>query len=118
RLRLYPVLIGLIVGYVLAFSLGVQPAAAWQEALAVPMVSLPQRATLGWSFDLELLPAFLIAAFASTLKSVGDLTLCQKINDADWKRTDMRSVSGGISAGGIGTALSGLLGGIGQTTFS
>src|SRR5690606_15336440 len=40
------------------------------------------------------------------------------INDADWKRTDMRSVSGGISAGGIGTALSGLLGGIGQTTFS
>jgi NCS2 family nucleobase:cation symporter-2 len=52
------------------------------------------------------------------LKSVGDLTLCQKINDADWKRTDMQSVSGGILAGAIGTVLSGLLGGIGQGTFS
>jgi NCS2 family nucleobase:cation symporter-2 len=49
---------------------------------------------------------------------VGDLTLCQKINDADWKRTDMQSVSGGILAGAIGTGLSGLLGGIGQSTFS
>jgi NCS2 family nucleobase:cation symporter-2 len=46
------------------------------------------------------------------------LTLCQKINDADWKRTDMQSVSGGIYAGAIGTSLSGLLGGIGQSTFS
>ncbi|MGH8469479.1 MAG: solute carrier family 23 protein [Gammaproteobacteria bacterium] len=46
------------------------------------------------------------------------LTLCQKINDADWKRTDMQSVSGGIFAGAIGTGLSGLLGGIGQSTFS
>jgi len=52
------------------------------------------------------------------LKSVGDLSLCQKINDADWKRTDMKSVSGGIFAGAIGTGLSGLLGGIGQSTFS
>jgi NCS2 family nucleobase:cation symporter-2 len=46
------------------------------------------------------------------------LTLCQKINDADWKRTDMQSVRGGIYAGAIGTGLSGLLGGIGQSTFS
>jgi NCS2 family nucleobase:cation symporter-2 len=49
---------------------------------------------------------------------VGDLTICQKINDANWKRTDMQSVSGGIFAGAIGTGLSGLLGGIGQSTFS
>ena len=49
---------------------------------------------------------------------MGDLTLCQRINDADWKRTDMQSVSGGIFAGAIGTGLSGLLGGIGQSTFS
>ena len=61
--------------------------------------------------DFALLPAFLIASLASTLKSVGDLTLCQKINDADRKRTDMQSVSGGIFAGAIGTGLSGLLGG-------
>src|SRR5262245_64927078 len=86
--------------------------------LAAPMINLPQKIHTDWSFDLVLLPAFLIASLASTLKSVGDLTLCQKLNDADWKRTDMQSVSGGIFANAIGTGLSGLMGGIGQSTFS
>jgi NCS2 family nucleobase:cation symporter-2 len=49
---------------------------------------------------------------------VGDLTLCQRINDEDWKRTDMNSVSGGLFANGIGTSISGLLGGVAQNTVS
>jgi xanthine permease XanP len=118
KLKLYPVLVGLIVGYLFAYFFDVFQTERLQEMLAAPMISLPRKAYTGWSFDLALLPAFLIASLASTLKSVGDLTLCQKINDADWKRTDMQSVSGGIFAGAIGTGLSGLLGGIGQSTFS
>ncbi len=118
NLKLYPVLIGLVVGYLFAYFFGVFERERLQEMLAAPMISLPRKVHTGWSFDLALLPAFLIASLASTLKSVGDLTLCQKINDADWKRTDMQSVSGGIFAGAIGTGLSGLLGGIGQSTFS
>ena len=118
KLKLYPVLIGLPVGYLLAYFLGIFQTELLQHMLASPMVSLPRKAHTGWAFDLALLPAFLIASLASTLKAVGDLTLCQKINDADWKRTDMQSVSGGIFAGAIGTGLSGLLGGIGQSTFS
>ncbi len=118
KIKLYPVLIGLVVGYLLAYFLGVFHTERLQAMLATPLISLPRKAHSGWSLDFALLPAFLIASLASTLKSVGDLTLCQKINDADWKRTDMRSVSGGIFSGAIGTGLSGLLGGIGQSTFS
>jgi NCS2 family nucleobase:cation symporter-2 len=118
KIKLYPLLIGLTVGCVLAHFLGVFPTERLQQAFAAPMISLPRRAQPGWSFNLELLPAFLIASLASTLKSVGDLTLCQRINDADWQRTEMKSVSGGMFAGAIGTGLSGLLGGIGQSTFS
>jgi xanthine permease XanP len=118
KLKLYPVLIGLVVGYLFAHFFGVFQTERLQAMLAAPMISLPRKVHTGWSFDLALLPAFLIASLASTLKSVGDLSLCQKINDADWKRTDMQSVSGGIFAGAIGTGLSGLLGGIGQSTFS
>jgi len=118
KLKLYPVLIGLVIGYSLAYFLGLFETERLQKMLAAPMISLPRKAHAGWSFDLALLPAFLIASLASTIKSVGDLTLCQKINDADWKRTDMQSVSGGIFAGAIGTGLSGLLGGMGQSTFS
>jgi xanthine permease XanP len=117
-LKLYPVLIGLVIGYLLAYFLGLFETERLQKMLAAPMISLPRKVHTGWFFDLALLPAFLIASLASTLKSVGDLTLCQRINDADWKRTDMQSVSGGIFAGAIGTGLSGLLGGIGQSTFS
>jgi xanthine permease XanP len=112
------VLIGLAVGYLLAYFFGVFQIERLQEMLAAPMISLPRKAHTGWAFDPALLPAFLIAGLASTLKAVGDLTLCQKINDSEWKRTDMRSVSGGIFAGAIGTVLSGLVGGIGQSTFS
>src|SRR5215510_10015596 len=118
KLKLYPVLVGRMVGYLLAYFWGVFDTERLQAMLAAPMINLPQRIHTDWSFDLVLLPAFLIASLASTLKSVGDLTLCQKINDADWTRTDMQSVSGGIFAGAIGTGLSGLLGGIGQSTFS
>jgi xanthine permease XanP len=118
KLKLYPVLIGLVVGYLFAYFLGVFQTGRLQHMLEVPMISLPRKVHAGWFFDLSLLPAFLIASLASTMKSVGDLTLCQKINDADWKRTDMQSVSGGIFAVAIGTALSGLLGGMGQSTFS
>jgi NCS2 family nucleobase:cation symporter-2 len=118
KLKLYPVLVGLILGYLLAYFLGVFQTERLREMLAAPMISLPRKVDTGWFFNLAFLPAFLIASLASTLKSVGDLTLCQKINDADWKRTDMQSVSGGIFAGAIGTGLSGLLGGIGQSTFS
>jgi NCS2 family nucleobase:cation symporter-2 len=57
------------------------------------------------AFHLVFLAPFLIASLSSVLKSVGDLTLCQKINDSEWKRTDMRSVSGGILSGAIGTIL-------------
>jgi xanthine permease XanP len=118
KLKLYPVLIGLVAGYLFAYFFGVFQTERLREMLAAPMVSLPQKIHTDWSFDLALLPAFLIASLASILKSVGDLTLCQKINDADWKRTDMQSVSGGIFAVAIGTGLSGVLGGIGQSTFS
>ena len=43
----------------------------------------------------------MIASVCSILKTVGDLTFCEKINDAQWKRTDMKEISGGLLAGGI-----------------
>ena len=49
---------------------------------------------------------------------MGDLTLCQKINDTEWKRPDMRSISGGILAEACGVMLSGGVGTIGQSTSS
>jgi NCS2 family nucleobase:cation symporter-2 len=117
-LRLYPVLSGLVVGYLSAYTVGLLTWPQLSAMLAAPVINLPARAQPGWAFSFAVLPAFLIASLASTLKAVGDLSLCQKINDAEWKRTDMKSVSGGVLAGSIGTIGAGLLGGAGQSTFS
>jgi xanthine permease XanP len=117
-LRLYPVLLGLVAGYLSAYAAGLLTWPQLNVVLAAPPISLPTRGQSGWAFSLAMLPAFLIASLASTLKAVGDLTLCQKINDAEWKRTDMQSASGGILASAIGTFSAGLLGGVGLSTYS
>jgi xanthine permease XanP len=100
------------------YALGLLSASEFLRFFVGSIVSLPQRPETGWSFDLALLPAFFIACLASTLKSVGDLTLCQKANDLEWKRTDLKSVSGGILAASIGKTVVDLFGGVGQSTFS
>ena len=118
KLRLYPVLLGLCAGYASSIALGILTGSELSGLLAGPMFGLPHRVSGGMAFSLVLLGPFLIASVSSMLKTVGDLTLCQKINDANWKRTDMKSVSGGILAGSIGTTVAALLGGVGQSTFS
>ena len=58
----------------------------------------------------------MIAVFCSSIKTIGNLTTCQKVNDDDWKRLDVKSVGNGLFAEGLGTVLGGLLGTMGQTT--
>lgn len=96
KLRLYPVLLGLLAGYAAAFGFGILKLTQFQVMSAAPLVSLPGRPPgSGWAFSAGLLAPFLVATVSSVLKTVGDLTLCQKINDSHWKRTDMKSVAQG-----------------------
>jgi len=119
KLRLYPVILGLLVGYGSSLLLGILGTNAFTNVRTAPLLSLPGRVPGGgWAIKGGLVLPFLIASVSSILKTVGDLTLCEKINDADWKRTDMQPVSGGILAGSLCTTLAGLWGGMGQSTFS
>jgi len=117
KMRLYPVLFGLFVGYIASVLVRTLTAVHVRQVLDVPLIGFPRLpAALRFRFGMVL--PFVIASVCSMLKTVGDLTLCEKINDSEWKRTEMKEVSGGILAGGICSALSGLLGGVGQSTFS
>ncbi|MGC2400618.1 MAG: solute carrier family 23 protein [Acidobacteriaceae bacterium] len=117
KLRLYPVLIGLSMGYLTAILTRTLASDQMRQILNVPLISFP-RLPVGHHFSVAMTLPFMIASVCSILKTVGDLTFCEKINDAQWKRTDMKEVSGGILAGAICSVLSGLLGGLGQSTFS
>ena len=118
KLHVLPILCGLVVGFTLAITLGVFPWHDFVHQFNDPWISFPRRLPVGIGFRWALLVPFMIAALTASLKTVGDLTLCQKINDEDWKRTDMHSVSGGLFANALGTSVSGLLGGVAQNTVS
>jgi xanthine permease XanP len=118
KLRLYPILIGMGVGYLSAFGFGILTSANLRHLASTPWISFPRFASFGWSFDLALVLPFLIATLCSSLKDIGDLTTCQKINDSEWKRSDMGSIGNGILADSVGDILSGVIGGLGQTTSS
>jgi xanthine permease XanP len=118
KLRLYPILIGMVVGYISSYFLGILTPVELGRVTAAPWIALPRFASFGWSFNPTLVLPFVIATLCSSLKDIGDLTTCQKINDSEWKRTDMKSVGRGILADSLGDILSGILGGLGQTTSS
>jgi len=118
KAKLFCALLGMIVGYILSILFGVLDVLTLGADFAVPFFSLPLAGHPGWSFDFALLPAFLVAVLCSTLKTVGDLTTCQRVNDARWKRPDMDNISGGILADGMGALVAGIVGGFGQSTSS
>ncbi len=118
RLRLYGVLIGIGAGSICAYATGLVTDEHLRRLDRASLLALPSFPGEGWSFSGALLVPFLVTALASSLKAVGDLTTCQKINDAEWKRPDMKSISGGILADACGVMLSGGVGTMGQSTSS
>jgi NCS2 family nucleobase:cation symporter-2 len=108
--RLFCALLGIVGGYVTAALLGLVPMIEFARVMGAPLLGIPAAGHVGWSFDVALIVPFAVGAMASFLKTVGDLTTCQRVNDADWVRPDLRGISRGTLANGIGSALAGFLG--------
>lgn len=116
--RQFALLIGMVFGYLSCLFLGrLAPGQIEQVAQATPF-DVPSLKHLSWAFDLSLLLPFLLATIGSTLKNVGDVTTCQRINDATWTRPDIPSIRGGIMADAATTVLAGAIGGMGQASYS
>lgn len=117
-LRVFCALIGMVVGYAAAALAGILTVADLGAVHAAPVVHFPRLGAAGWSFDPGLAIPFAVAALAACLRAMGDVTTCQKINDAEWTRPGMRSISGGVLANGVTTATAGLCGTIGVNTLT
>lgn len=113
--RMLCALIGLLVGYLAAGFFGFLSDGYYSLVQNVPWLGLP-RFHFGWSFDVAMIAPFVIAAIAASMKAAGTITICQRINDANWVRPDMRSVTRGVLADGITTATAGLVGAVGTNT--
>jgi xanthine permease XanP len=101
---------GLLFGILLAFLLGLFEKKMLNDVIVTPWVSIPNLSYLHYSFDIHLIPQFLIAAIASAFRAVGVLTTCQKINDEKWRQPNLRNLQKGLLADGLGCSFCGVLG--------
>jgi NCS2 family nucleobase:cation symporter-2 len=116
--RLYAALIGIGAGVVLAAMTGVLATDAWPRLTAQPWLAPPGLGHLDWSFSADpmLLVAFALAAFASTLKTIGAVSTAQRLNDADWTRPDAGNLQRGVLGDGLASICAGVVGATGQNS--
>ena len=117
KIKLYGVLIGMVFGYVLSVCLGVMTFAQIQSAFDTPWVAIPHLSNMfDITFKWSLLPICIIVSITGALKSFGNLILCEKVNNDNYKEPDMKRVANGLMADAIGTVASGALGGLASDT--
>jgi hypothetical protein len=110
-LRLFSLMIGAAVGIALAAAFGLFAPSDLRRLAETPMFALPLPRFDGWIFNWSLVPLVLLIACVHTLDALGAHVGAQKLADADWQRTDMKSAGRAIRAVGGGNVLAGLLGG-------
>ncbi len=108
RLRVMALLIAIGLGVAVAAVLG--RIGDTQVLGSVPLVALPSIPLPVFSFDLGLVAALALVTALQQLDMLGSVTMLDKMNDADWRRADMRAISAGIRGNGLGTLVSCLLG--------
>lgn len=117
KLKLYSVLFGMLAGYSLSMLTGLVSNYQFQEVGQAPWIALPllDRMT-DLSFEWSLLPTFVIVSICGALKTMGNLIMCQMVNDREWTAPDMKQLGRGLMADSICVAASGLLGGMASDT--
>jgi xanthine permease XanP len=108
--KLFCTLIGILVGYAAAALFHVYSTTFVADFLAARFFAVPNPSFLSYSFAPSLAAPFAIAGLASGLRVIGVLTTCQQLNDAAWRRPDMRNIEAGVRADGLGCLVGGLLG--------
>jgi xanthine permease XanP len=116
RAKLFALFAGLLAGVVLALLFGRLDGT--HALLETPVVGLPSLPTPSFDLDPTVLAAVALLAIMTQLDTFGTSVLVQRMNDADFKRPDMRRVGAAIRANGLGNLLSSFLGAYPSATSS
>ena len=108
--KLFCSLIGIFVGYLAAAVFHVFPSSFLADYAAAHFFRVPDVSFLSYSFAPSFAAPFAIAGLASGLRVIGVLTTCQQMNNAAWRRPDMKNIEAGVRADGLGCLVGGLLG--------
>ncbi len=76
-------------------------------------LSFPNFSFIGhYTFSAGLIIPFIVVAFSSAMKTLGNVSLAQHANDLDWIKPDLSSIKSAIFTQGLFTVISSLLGGL------
>jgi NCS2 family nucleobase:cation symporter-2 len=104
-------ILGLVGGYIASLATGLVDSASLETLAHAPLIAIPSITPVLPSFDTALLLPSLITGLVILLNSIGALTAAQKLNDGNWNRQDLGSLSRGLLADGMAAAISALIGG-------
>ncbi len=107
------VLIGLLVGYAVAYFMGM---VNFGNVGSAATVALPNPFHFGIEFTTAAIIGFCLMSFVSAVETVGDVSGITK-GGAGREATD-KEIQGATFADGLGTAVSGLFGALPNTSFS
>lgn len=111
------VVLGILVGYIYALMVGMISFEGITTSVsrAAPF-ALPSPFAYGFEFSLAAVIGFCLMAFVSAVETVGDVSGITK-GGANREATD-KEIQGATFADGFGTAISGIFGGLPNTSFS
>ena len=107
------ILVGLVVGYVVAFFMGM---VSFDNIGRAAYFQFPTPFHFGFEFSMAAVIGFCLMAFISAIETVGDVSGITK-GGAGREATD-DEIEGATWADGIGTAVSGFFGALPNTSFS
>jgi xanthine permease XanP len=116
--RLLCILIGIAIGYAVAYGSGLLPSETVAAISATPAVALPDFAVVALAFDPDMIVPFAVTGLAAAMATSANVTVVQRLNDANWVRPDLDTISRGTLADGLVASSSGLLGTCGVGAIS
>lgn len=111
RIRLFSLPIGITVGWGMAAAVGLESSGAGGDVSALPWLDLPLHMP-SFAFDWAFVPAIVLGAFIAAIDTLGLMISVQRMNDADWRRADLRGAARGMVADGASVTVSSVLGGM------
>lgn len=107
---------GLVLGYLVAFAIGMVDLTAVSEA---PAFRIPRPLAYGLTIDPIMILPWAVAYLVSALETMGDLTATSKVSREPVDGPLFRErVEAGIAADGVSSLLAGALGSLPTTSFS
>ena len=107
------VLIGLIVGYIVAYFMGM---VSFANVGRAAVFALPQPFPFGIEFSAGAIIGICLMAFVSAVETVGDVSGIAK--GGAGREAETKELEGATYADGLGSAVAGIFGGLPNTSFS